>query len=107
MKNDVLWDVSPCRFCVNRRFGFIYLEDRGDTLIRNVSSHKIYTGPHLRKQHSSTTLLLPEVWECVTGHSAIKNRSQQWSKVREHNLITKDGVPSAHTNFQGLKLLLT
>jgi hypothetical protein len=24
MKNAVFWDVAPCRFCVNRRFGGMY-----------------------------------------------------------------------------------
>jgi hypothetical protein len=24
MKNAVFWDVAPCRFCVNRRFGGTY-----------------------------------------------------------------------------------
>jgi hypothetical protein len=25
MKNTVFWDVAPCRYCVNRRFGGTYL----------------------------------------------------------------------------------
>jgi hypothetical protein len=24
LKNTVFWDVTPCRFCVNRRFGATY-----------------------------------------------------------------------------------
>jgi hypothetical protein len=24
MKNAVLWDVAPCRYCINRRFGGMY-----------------------------------------------------------------------------------
>jgi hypothetical protein len=24
MKNSVFWDVAPCRYCVNRRFGGMY-----------------------------------------------------------------------------------
>jgi hypothetical protein len=24
MKNAVFWDVAPCRYCVNRRFGGTY-----------------------------------------------------------------------------------
>jgi hypothetical protein len=61
MKNVVFWDVTPCRSCVNRRFGgknrlylkveksvneepargFFYPEDGSDTFLRNVGSHKI------------------------------------------------------------------
>jgi hypothetical protein len=33
--------------------GFFYLEDGGDTFLRNVWSHKIYTAPHPRRRHSS------------------------------------------------------
>jgi hypothetical protein len=32
---------------------FFYPEDGGDTFLRNVGSHKIYTAPHLRRRHSS------------------------------------------------------
>jgi hypothetical protein len=82
MKNAVFWDVALCRCCVNRYFGgtyrlrlrgrkicergtnvtcsrwflapgFIYPEDGGDTFLRNVGSHKIYTAPHPRRRHSS------------------------------------------------------
>jgi hypothetical protein len=31
---------------------FFYLEDGGDTFLRNVGSHKIYTAPHPRRRHS-------------------------------------------------------
>jgi hypothetical protein len=33
--------------------GFLYPEDGGDKLLRNVGSHKNYTAPHPRKRHSS------------------------------------------------------
>jgi hypothetical protein len=62
--NPVLWDVAPCRSCMNRRFGGTYRlhlqgtwflargffcpEDGGDTFVRNVGSHKIYIEPHPR-----------------------------------------------------------
>jgi hypothetical protein len=55
MKNAVFWDVVPCRYCVNRRFGGTYrfhfhgmrnprvmnqreqvAADGGDTFLRNV-----------------------------------------------------------------------
>jgi hypothetical protein len=76
MKNAVFWDVAPGRYCINRRFGrtyhfhlqasgcslqppahagsyladfFIYPEDGGDTFLRNVCLHNIYTAPHHRR----------------------------------------------------------
>jgi hypothetical protein len=80
MKNAVVWDVVPCRYCVNRRFGGIYhihfqnrkiLEEGtsvsrwlqtespventqlgDDTFIRNVGLHNIYTTPYPRRRHS-------------------------------------------------------
>jgi hypothetical protein len=57
LKNADFWDVVPCRYCVNRRFGgvtcsrwflsrgFLYLEDGGDMFSRNVGLHNIYTAP--------------------------------------------------------------
>jgi hypothetical protein len=48
MKNAVFWDVTPCRSCVN-----FWVEDGGDTFLRNVGSHKIYTAPRPRRRHSS------------------------------------------------------
>jgi hypothetical protein len=33
--------------------GFFYPEDAGDTFLRNVGSHKIYTASHPRRRHSS------------------------------------------------------
>jgi hypothetical protein len=60
MKNPVFWDVCRllatylCRFLA---CGFFYPEDGGDTFLRNVGSHKIYTAPHPRRRHSSYSLL--------------------------------------------------
>jgi hypothetical protein len=42
---DVAQTVATC--------GFFYPEDRGDTFLRNIGSHKIYTAPHPRKRQSS------------------------------------------------------
>jgi hypothetical protein len=65
MKNAVFWDAALCRSCVtdvseelqtaaacSRWYltcRFFYPEDGGDTFLRNVGSHKIYTTPHPRK----------------------------------------------------------
>jgi hypothetical protein len=81
MINAVFWNVAPCRFYVNRRFGgtyrlhpeaiysrwflnrgFFYPEDGGDRSLRNVGSHKIYTAPHPSKWHSLRMYLI--VVEC-------------------------------------------
>jgi hypothetical protein len=45
-----LWEVPTCWFLA---LEFFYPEDGGDTFLRNIGSHKIYTAPHPRKQHSS------------------------------------------------------
>jgi hypothetical protein len=37
--------------------GFFYPEGGGDTFLRNVGSHKIYTAPHPRRRHSSREIL--------------------------------------------------
>jgi hypothetical protein len=63
MKKAVFWDVASCSSCVNRRFGatrsrwflvreFFYLEDGGDTFLRNVGLYKNYTAQHPRWRHS-------------------------------------------------------
>jgi hypothetical protein len=72
MKNAVFWDVAPCGYCVNRRFGgmyrlhlqppahvgssladfFFYSEDGGDVFLQNVGLHNIYTASHCRRWHS-------------------------------------------------------
>jgi hypothetical protein len=36
--------------------GFFYHENGGDTFLRNVGLHKIYTAPHPRRRHSSTLI---------------------------------------------------
>jgi hypothetical protein len=80
IKNAVFWDVAPCRYCVNRRFGETYRlhlqdikirergtsvsrwlqtadpENGGDTFLRNVSLHNIYTAQYPRRQHSSVKI---------------------------------------------------
>jgi hypothetical protein len=40
--------------------GFFYPEDGGDTFLRNVDPHKIYTAPHRRRRHSS--ILKSLIW---------------------------------------------
>jgi hypothetical protein len=40
---------------------FFYPEDRGDTILRNVGSHRNYTAPQPRKWLSSNLLLFPKI----------------------------------------------
>jgi hypothetical protein len=72
MKKAVYLDLAPCRYCVNRGFifrvgekgeetpraryqreqvpaVFFYPEDGGDTFLRNIGQHNIYTAPHPRR----------------------------------------------------------
>jgi hypothetical protein len=44
------WLQTACWFITH---GFFYLEDGGDTFLRNIGSHKIYTVLHPRRWHSS------------------------------------------------------
>jgi hypothetical protein len=83
MKNAVLWDVTPWRSCVNRRFGEGYKNPRarnereqvaagGDTHLRNVGSHNVYTVSHLRRRHSSYF----KTFVCYT--KAVKRKCRRW-----------------------------
>jgi hypothetical protein len=42
------------------RSRIIYPEDRGDTFLWNVGSHKIYMAPHTRRRHSSDNIVINE-----------------------------------------------
>jgi hypothetical protein len=42
--------------------GFFYPEDEGDMFLRNIGSHKIYTGLHPRRRHSSLEYLQHMAW---------------------------------------------
>jgi KaiC/GvpD/RAD55 family RecA-like ATPase len=65
--------------------GFVYLEDGGDTFIRNVVSHKIYTAPHPRRRHSSRIKT-----------SAIRWTKERKSKPRSKQVITYNYCVSGH-----------
>jgi hypothetical protein len=63
MKNAVFWDVAAAncwRWFLAR--GFFYPKDGGDTFLRNISSHKIYTAPYPRRRHSSFNVSYPAIW---------------------------------------------
>jgi hypothetical protein len=49
MKNAVFWDVTPCRYCVNRRFGGTYrLHLPGIKIRDSVCSHLLTLVPRFR-----------------------------------------------------------
>jgi hypothetical protein len=55
---DLVWTVASSLLATSRWFlarGFFYPQDGGDTFLRNVGSHNIYTVPHPRRRHSSVT----------------------------------------------------
>jgi hypothetical protein len=60
MKNSVSWDVTPCRFCVNRRFGGTYrlylhgrkIRERGTS----VSRWQQYVNPEVYLKAMTTTV---------------------------------------------------
>jgi hypothetical protein len=58
-------DYEQCRFltaatwsCWFLARGFFCLEDGGDTFLRNVGSHEIYTAPHPRRRNSSSFIII-------------------------------------------------
>jgi hypothetical protein len=63
MNNAVFWDVGPCRYFVSRRFGGTYV---GDTFLRNVGLHKIYTR-HIPEDGILFNCILPVryLWDVV------------------------------------------
>jgi hypothetical protein len=56
---DLVWtDIWRTASHLSHWFlALFYLEDGGDTFLRNVGSHKIYMVPHPRRWHSSQSLL--------------------------------------------------
>jgi hypothetical protein len=46
----------------------VFREDAGNMFLRNVSSHKIYTAPHPRRQHSSINV---KVHSCYRGSEVL------------------------------------
>jgi hypothetical protein len=56
-------DTCSCWFFTRRYF---YPEDGGDTLLRNVGSHKIYTAPHPWRRYASSVIM--EIGKFVYYH---------------------------------------
>jgi hypothetical protein len=63
MKNAVFWDVAPCRYCVNRRFGGTYRLHLQGIKIQESITLKMEairssetSAPHPRKRNSSWSL---------------------------------------------------
>jgi hypothetical protein len=100
MKNAVFWDVTPCRSCVNRRFGGTYhvhlrgrkIRERGTNVAADVDSHKIYTASHPRRRLSSMLHLCNLVKYNSTqnaGHSTILGEVTVRDLTRETKVHTK------------------
>jgi hypothetical protein len=97
MKNAVFWDVAPCRYCVNRRFGGTYrlhlhgrkIRKRGCsyllTLIPRlrIFLHKIYMAPHFRRWHS--------LWNMSTFRTISLFHGAE-SFLRSHQLLSYSGI---------------
>jgi hypothetical protein len=121
MKNAVFWDVAPCRSCVNRRFGgtycshlftlfprsrIFYPEDGGDTFLRHVGSHKIYTVPHPRRGNSwgiNCLFFLWISWNCSSeaftqGHN-VHTRNDRNTFVLHVSEFSKTNFWSAPWNI--------
>jgi hypothetical protein len=59
IKNAVFWDVTPCRPCVNRRFGWIYrlnLQGRKHSRVRNQHEQVVADWATETSVHTSSTL---------------------------------------------------
>jgi hypothetical protein len=87
LKRAAFWDVVPCIYCVNRRFGGTYrlhFQGRiicgrgtsvsrwlqppwrwGDTFLRNADSHKIYTAPHPRRRNFIVTAVKTSILQYI------------------------------------------
>jgi hypothetical protein len=77
VKSAVLWDITPCDSCTNRRSclcsvlrllvtaniapsSLIHPDDGYDTFLRNVGSYKSHTSSHLMRWHSSLLFVSPD-----------------------------------------------
>jgi hypothetical protein len=60
MKNGILWDMTPCGYCKNRRFGRTYLLDHqtGRPVTANLSSSLIISTPMIEAIRYSNTSLV-------------------------------------------------
>jgi hypothetical protein len=86
--------------------GFLYPEDGGDTFLRNVGSHKIYTAPRPRRRHSSSTKCLPDIGKLAHSYfcvlkKAMQNIFQTYNVSVEQNLSWE---AKGWVDGQGLKL---
>jgi hypothetical protein len=59
-KNAVFWDVAAATCSRWYLTGFLYPEDGGDTFLRNIGLHNIYTTPHPRRWYSCISRIYRE-----------------------------------------------
>jgi hypothetical protein len=77
LKNEMTQSAATCSSWFLTR-GFFYFDDGGDTFLRNVGSHKIYTAPHSRGRHSKYSnarkLILISTLMNTEIHNPISNK---------------------------------
>jgi hypothetical protein len=79
-----------------------YPEDGGDTFLRDVCSHKIYTAPHPRRRHSSSLLQSDSTTrpiQCKAGSSPVLKRN--W----DHFISRKTSDQTYRTGYEPEPLL--
>jgi predicted RNA binding protein YcfA (HicA-like mRNA interferase family) len=65
----------------SQKTAFIHPEDGGDTFLRNVGSHKIYTASHPRRRYSFT----PKVEAIRSSETSVSTRST-WRHIPEDGI---------------------
>jgi hypothetical protein len=69
--------------------GFFYPEDGGDTFLRNVNSHKLYTAPHPRRRNSSTSAIAR-----ISSRSNVNNVITNISALPVEELAVELTIPA-------------
>jgi hypothetical protein len=98
MKNAVLWDVAPCRSCVNRLFGGTYrLHFLGRKICdRGISVSRINTQTPVPQVGFEPTILVFERAKTVRGHYDRRNSSL----AKRNKVISKAEICVEFNNFK-------
>jgi hypothetical protein len=89
MKNAVLWDVGPCRYCVNRRFGGTYrLQLQG----RKIRERETSVSRWMQSAHGGFSLADFYTLKTEAKHSS--KTSAYTRSTRRH--IPEDGILHIH-----------
>jgi hypothetical protein len=82
--------------------GFFYLEDGGDTFLRNVGSHKIYMAPHLRRRHYSEEWMFKD----IIGLYKVDIYTLHISKCILRKSVPRPSRPTGQSNVLYLKTII-